>query len=129
MDGWQLLLAPEQAFSLALTQERVGVMQFAAPNEVMVMNFVPVVLGAKGDKGEDSASAQCLAVSLSPSQVLTKQIVLPTTPRSTVLLHISEGTSQKQNVDFIVTGAVLSWAGLSLELLLAAGDYLSISYT
>lgn len=52
MDGWQLPLAPEQAFSLALAQERVGVMQFTSPSESLGMNFVPVVMGAGGGKGD-----------------------------------------------------------------------------
>jgi hypothetical protein len=51
MDGWQLPLAPEQAFSLALAQERVGVMQFATPSEAMTMNFAAVVIGATGERG------------------------------------------------------------------------------
>ena len=60
MDGWQLPLAPEQGFSLALAQERVGVMRFATPSAAMTMNFVPVVTGAaggKGDKGDAGVGA------------------------------------------------------------------------
>jgi hypothetical protein len=51
MDGWQLPLAPEQGFSLALAQERVGVMQFSTPSEAMTMNFSSVTLGARGERG------------------------------------------------------------------------------
>lgn len=51
MVGWSLPFAPEQVFSLALAQERVGVMQFATPGEAMTMNFIAVVLGAKGERG------------------------------------------------------------------------------
>lgn len=51
MDGWQLPLAPEQGFSLALAQERVGVMQFASPSESLGMSFNAVTLGAEGLPG------------------------------------------------------------------------------
>ena len=128
MDGWQLPLAPEQAFSLALAQERVGVMQFAAPSEAMTMNFAPVVIGAKGETGATGITGHCLTLALDAAQIAAKQIVLPAVALSEVLVSIIGGTTQKQNIDFTVSGAVLSWSGLSLELLLAVGDCLSISY-
>lgn len=128
MDGWQLPLAPEQAFSLALAQERVGVMQFASPSEALGMNFNAVVLGARGLAGEAGTAGHCLTLALDATQIAAKQVVLPTVPLSEVLVSIVGGTTQKQNIDFTVSGAVLSWPGLSLELLLAAGDCLAISY-
>lgn len=51
MDGWQFQFLPEQAFSLALAQERVGVMQFASPSEPLGMSFNAVVIGAQGLPG------------------------------------------------------------------------------
>lgn len=128
MDGWQLPLAPEQGFSLALAQERVGVMQFAAPSEAMTMNFAPVVIGAKGETGAAGITGYCLTLALDAAQIAAKQIVLPAAASSEVIVGIVGGTTQKQNIDFTVSGAVLSWSGLSLELLLAVGDCLSISY-
>lgn len=56
MDGWQLPLAPERAFSLALAQERVGVMQFTSPSESLGMSFNAVVIGTKGDKGDSGGT-------------------------------------------------------------------------
>lgn len=128
MDGWQLPFAPEQAFSLALAQERVGVMQFSTPSEALTMNFAPVVIGAQGKDGAAGVTGHCLTLALDAAQVAAEQVVLPTVPLSEVLVSIVGGTTQKQNIDFTVSGAVLSWSGLSLELLLAVGDCLSISY-
>lgn len=70
-----------------------------------------------------------LFIEVTAAQVLAKQIVLPSAPQTEVLLDVVGGTLQKQNVDFVVTGNLLSWTGLSLELLLEAGNYLTISYT
>lgn len=70
-----------------------------------------------------------LFIELSAAQVLAKQIELPSAPQTEVLLDVVGGTLQKQNVDFVVTGNLLSWTGLSLELLLEVGNYLTISYT
>ena len=128
MDGWQLPFAPEQAFSLALAQERVGVMQFSTPSEALTMNFAPVVIGAQGKDGAAGVTGHCLVLTLDAAQVAAKQLVLPAAASSEVIVGIVGGTTQKQNIDFTVSGAVLSWSGLSLELLLAVGDCLSISY-
>lgn len=130
MDGWQLPLAPEQAFSLALSQERVGVAQFATPSEVMTMNFATVVLGAKGEPGPAGVqqTGHFFTHAITPAEITAKQLLLPTVPQSEVIVSFVSGTTQRSNVDFQVTGLVMSWAGLSMELLLEAGDCISISY-
>ena len=85
--------------------------------------------GPPGPVAQAGGSRPFLFIEVSAAQVLAKQILLPSSPQTEVLLDVVGGTLQKQNIDFVVTGNVLSWTGLSLELLLEAGNHLSISYT
>lgn len=118
-----LTLRPSRTIGLSLNSSDQGCIGFAPQTQQAALEMMPFF------KGTDGLAGHCLTVVLSSSHITAKQFSLPTVPQSEVLMSIVGGTSQKQNVDFIVTGTVLSWAGLSLELLLAVGDYLSISYT
>lgn len=129
MSNIQLTLTPTRAIGLTLTAPAQGSIEFVPSTAGITLQLAPFFKGDKGLKGDSGGSGQCLLISIDAIAISTKQITLPVAPVSNVLLDVVGGTSQRQNVDFIVTGMVLSWAGLSLELLLAAGDYLSISYT
>ena len=120
-----LTLRPSRTIGLSLNSSDQGCIGFAPQTQQAALEMMPFF---KGDTGASSAG-HCLMIPVTATAISDKQITLPAIPVSVVLLDVVGGTSQRQNVDFIVTGMVLSWAGLSLELLLAAGDYLSIYYT
>jgi hypothetical protein len=84
--------------------------------------------GARGLQGLSGTLPNLLMVQVTAEHILSKSLTLPSVPLNEVFANIVGGTAQKQNVDFIVTGSVVSWESLSLELLLEAGDYLSIFY-
>lgn len=67
---------------------------------------------------------------LTNTDITNKYVVLsgaPTTANKTVL-DVIDGDSQDYGVDYIVTGNILSWAGLGLDSVLAAGDKLQIQF-
>lgn len=67
---------------------------------------------------------------LSVGEAAAKQLTLsatPTSPTSTLLLPAG-GPNQFYGDDFTVSGAVLTWSGLGLDGILAAGDKLTIIY-
>lgn len=109
------------------------VVQLQAPLEITAPTSLLVKLMHMGvgfaPPAQAGGSRPFLFIDVSAAQVLAKQIVLPSAPQSEVLLDVVGGTLQKQNIDFVVNGNILSWLGLSLELLLEAGNSLSISYT
>ena len=109
------------------------VAQLKAPLEITAPTSQLVRLAHVGvgfaPPAQAGGSRPFLFIELSAAQVLAKQIELPSAPQTEVLLVVVGGTLQKQNVDFVVTGNLLSWTGLSLELLLEVGNYLTISYT
>ena len=109
------------------------VVQLKAPLEITAPTSQLVRLAHVGvgfaPPAQAGGSRPFLFIEVTAAQVLAKQIVLPSAPQTEVLLDVVGGTLQKQNVDFVVTGNLLSWTGLSLELLLEAGNYLTISYT
>jgi hypothetical protein len=125
-----LTLRPSRTIALSLNSSDQGCLGFAAPTKAAVMEMVPFFKGDKGDKGDagEVGSGQCFTMDVTAEHIATKQLTLPSLPRSEVLVHIVSGTAQKQNVDFTVSGLILSWASLSLELILDAGDCLSITY-
>jgi hypothetical protein len=59
-----------------------------------------------------------------------KQLTLISTPASApaTIMEIAGAPSQFYGDDYNVSGAVLSWSGLGLDGILAAGDKLTISY-
>ena len=68
---------------------------------------------------------------LSGGEAAAKSLTLAFTPltASTVLVDVIGVTAQIYGVDYIVTGAVLSWTGLGMDALpLSAGDILRIVY-
>jgi hypothetical protein len=87
-----------------------------------------VTMIVRPGRGDPGATGYCLLHALNASEISEKKINLPAAPTGNVLLDVVGGTSQRQNVDFIVSGLELSWVGLSLELLLEEGNCLSISY-
>lgn len=109
------------------------VVQLKAPLEITAPTSQLVKLAHVGlgfaPPAQAGGSRPFLFIEVTAAQVLARQIVLPSAPQTEVLLNIVKGTLQRQNIDFVVAGNILSWTGLSLELLLEAGDYLSISYT
>lgn len=68
---------------------------------------------------------------VTPLAISQKQVVLSHTPTqpTKVELSVFGGIEQRPNVDFIVTGDVLSWSGLALELLLDVGTAFTVRYS
>ena len=67
---------------------------------------------------------------ITPTDVLNKFITLeyiPTNPLK-VDVVIYGGIHQRSNIDFLVTGNILSWNGLALESLIEANHFLNITY-
>ena len=67
---------------------------------------------------------------ISAAQAAAQAVVLTNTPGDVnkTILDIVSGTSQRFGVDFTVAGNVLSWAGFSLETVLAEGDVIRVTY-
>jgi hypothetical protein len=67
---------------------------------------------------------------LSAGEASAQEIVLGKTPvdPQKVTLDLIGGTSQQFGLDFTISGATLSWAGLALETVLEEGDKLRIIY-
>lgn len=65
-----------------------------------------------------------------PSVLMDKLVQLEYAPRDPleVGLHVFGGIEQKSGVDFAVTGNILSWNGLALELLLEPDAPFTIQY-
>jgi hypothetical protein len=120
---------PEYTANGAFSASGSGSLVFeAVPSAGLAAVLAPFYKGDTGPPGTAGGTGQCFTVELNSTQVTNKQVTLPTIPQSEVLLSIVNGTAQRQNVDFIVTSNVLSWVGLALELLVAAGDCFAISY-
>jgi hypothetical protein len=67
---------------------------------------------------------------VSAGQEAAKEVILssaPTTATNTLLL-IQGGVNQFYGDDYTVSGSTLSWNGLALDGILAAGDKLTIIY-
>lgn len=67
---------------------------------------------------------------LSSGQISAKQLTLssiPSSPSTSVVL-VEGGPNQLFTTDYTISGNVLSWNGLGLESLLAAGEQLQIIY-
>ena len=64
---------------------------------------------------------------LSAGDISGKQLTLPFTPiPETLQLDVYGGIRQRRNVDFIVSGNVISWGSLALEMLVEQDSVLSI---
>ena len=90
--------------------------------------------GATGPTGAEGPSASTLARSLihtlTTGEALSKSFTLPETPSTTSFFELIPlgGPTQIRTLDYIVTGNVVSWNGLNLDGVLAAGDKISVSY-
>lgn len=80
--------------------------------------------------GSTGAIPKTEYVTISGPQALAKAITLSHTPQAPTEVHLDVigGTAQFYGDDFTVSGATLSWSGLDLDGVLAAGDKLRISY-
>lgn len=68
-------------------------------------------------------------VEITTQHIADKQLILPETPTGTVLFIPYGGVAQRMNRDFYVTGSVLAWDSLALELLLEVGDVIYIQFS
>jgi hypothetical protein len=68
---------------------------------------------------------------ISAPEDAAKQLTLTSTPLdgAKVILAIQGAPSQINGLDFSVTGTTLSWSGLGLDGILAAGDEIYIQYS
>ena len=67
---------------------------------------------------------------LTAQHIANRGVSLSATPANPAKVEfvVFQGPEQRANVDFVVTGTSLSWAGLALELLLQAGDAITVRY-
>ncbi len=68
-------------------------------------------------------------VEITSQHIADKQLILPETPTGRVLFIPYGGVAQRMNHDFYVTGSVLTWDSLALELLLEVGDVIYIQFS
>lgn len=62
-------------------------------------------------------------------EIAAKELTLSHLPvRSTVRLHIYQGTPQLLDVDYTVDGQLVKWSALAMELLLEVGTVLQVTY-
>lgn len=63
-------------------------------------------------------------------EITAKQLTLAATPytNSEVIVDVRSGSPQVYGLDFVVTGAVLSWNGYALDGQIIAGSYLRVVY-
>lgn len=71
-----------------------------------------------------------VAYELNATNISSKSITLPEVPlpTSTALIMPENGIPQLQDVDFEVTGNVLSWSGMPYELVAQEGDNIKVMY-
>lgn len=101
--------------------------------DVTLKSGANVTLAWVSGKVEISASSQTPQVeyrTITSGEATAKQLTLAFTPNvaANVMLDVVGGTAQISSVDYSVSGAVLTWNGLGLDSLLAAGDVLRIHY-
>ena len=101
--------------------------------DVTLKSGANVTLAWVSGKVEISASSQTPQVeyrTITSGEATAKQLTLAFTPNvaANVMLDVVGGTAQIYSVDYSVSGAVLTWNGLGLDSLLAAGDVLRIHY-
>lgn len=80
--------------------------------------------------GGSGGSPQVELRTITAPEAAAKSVVLsapPVTPTSTIL-NIASAPAQFYGDDFTVSGSTLSWSGLALDGILAAGDRLTIFY-
>jgi hypothetical protein len=67
---------------------------------------------------------------ISAGEITAKGLVLTQLPSSPteVSFDFIHGTSQNYGTDFIVTGTLVDWTGLSLDGFISAGDLVRITY-
>lgn len=79
--------------------------------------------------GITAGNVNILPVTLSPAQITAKAITLPQTPIvGTAMIIPENGVAQFVDIDFTVTGTLLSWNGLPFEQLAEAGDVIKVVY-
>lgn len=105
------------------------------PQPVVVRNQHTRVVGAgaQGPKGIDGVNGSGYWTDnfvLSALQHAAKAVNLEYTPLDPTKVELVPygGPEQRSTVDFVVTGNVLSWDGLALELLLDVGSAFSVRY-
>lgn len=112
--------------AIEATQRKIGVDGSTDPDSIQF----------KIDKLQEGVAAGDLcqaAVEINQAQVDAKSIVLPEAVKSPsgVVVFVMNGGSQENGVDYLVSGtdpAVINWAGLSLDGMLAPGDKLLVVY-
>lgn len=68
-------------------------------------------------------------IAVSPLMLATKSLTLQYDPLDvSVELSIYKGILQERNVDYVLTGQIITWDSLGLEVLLELGDTLHLTY-
>jgi hypothetical protein len=84
-----------------------------------------------GGSGGPSGNTRVEYRQITAQEALDKELTLAQTPtnENDVRLDIISGTTQEQGTDYNVTGNILTWDGLALDLTLHENDKLRIIYT
>lgn len=85
-------------------------------------------LAAAGAAAPTEVGTVTLSLTLDAGAIAVQGVTLSPVPSSLVLLSVNGGVDQIEGVDFLVTGATLSWAGFPLAAILAPGDILVATY-
>jgi hypothetical protein len=104
----------------------------STPTATVVTGLYEVLRGPPGLPGQagqpGAAGSTQVSVLITAAHVAAQSITLPSAPQGEVFVSVVGGTDQREDVDFTVNANVLSWHGLAMDLLVEAGDYLSIFY-
>lgn len=88
------------------------------------------LVGTQSNGGSVDSNIVLETITLDSTQVSAKQVSLqntPVTPNKT-MLDIVGGCSQRYGIDFIISGQILDWNNLALDLTLSVGDTIRIYY-
>lgn len=101
------------------------------PARTVIRNRDNVILdNAIGSQGSQNGDYEVYTITLSSTEISNKGFNLPHSPLepSEVILNIADGLTQEYNVDFTVSGTLVSWDGYQLDGDLTSGDKLTLVY-
>jgi hypothetical protein len=108
--------------SLYLRSGGAGGNLYVKRDDGFTTNWILIPIGVSGGTVD--------VVELTSPHVENKQIILSSAPAdpTKAVVNFSGGCLQKYEVDFIITGDVLSWSGRGMETVASVGDTVTIQY-
>lgn len=136
-DPAPLVLIDRQQVTVRVDEQRSLLVSQPLPQPVVVpVTERPLVIlgGIQGAPGRDGVDGAGTFITdnyvLTPTDLAAKQVELSAAPANPFKVELVPygGIEQRAGVDFTVSGRVLSWSSLALELLLDAGSAFSVRY-